>query len=647
MVGSNTNQLARADQLIVKGKYEEALQIVETLEKSNGLKAKEQISCQICKSTIFNKIGKYNLALELLELTSQESMNKNFLYLSMDTIIEKAYSLWRLGRLNQALETLKQNEEILETIRNGNSKEIKKRKASIAKLKGVIFQSKGNHGKALEFYTESQAIWIELEDKKEISTILNNIGVLHRTKGELDKALEYYEQSLPIYKELGNDDDIATSLNNIGNLYMYKGEIDKALDYFKQCLKLWEGIGNEQYTALVLCNIGDIYQQRGDWETATLYYKESLYLRERIGNKADIVLSLYGLVTVSLDAQMKERAKRYLDRIIRINNKETNEFIDQICRIAEAHFLKLSTRMKDKVRAQELFQEILEEDVLDHSLTITALLNFIELLLEELKMSGDQELLDLIKSMVDSLSEIADHQNSFTLLARTYLLQSQLALIDLDLVQARILLTQAEQIADDKNLKHLAMKISNEHDVLLEQLSDWEDLISKNASLKDRLELTRFGELMVSLSNKGDVEFPQLINEEPVMLLILADSGTPLYTKNFLEGSQLDGVLIGGFLAAIINFCKETFSSQGSVERIKHQEYTVLIKPKKPLFFGYVIRGQTYSASQKLEAFSKIIGTSTSVWEELIKSIKSSRALVSDSKIMIEEIAKMIFPSKR
>ena len=152
---------------------------------------------------------------------------------------------------------------------------------------------------------------------------------------------------------------------------------------------------------------------------------------------------------------------------------------------------------------------------------------------------------------------------------------------------------------------------------------------------------------MVSLSNKGDVEFPQLINEEPVMLLVLAESGTPLYTKNYLEGSELDGVLVGGFLAAIINFCNETFSSKGSIERIKHQEYTLLLKPKKPLFFSYVIKGQTYAASQKLEAFSKIIGTSTSVWEDLISAKKCSKALETNSKKMIEDIANMIFPSKR
>ncbi|MCE7741558.1 MAG: tetratricopeptide repeat protein [Candidatus Heimdallarchaeota archaeon] len=647
MVGSNSSQLDRADQLIVKGKYEEALHLVETLEKSEKLPTKEQLSCQVCKSTILNKLGKYSQALELLESTSQRSKTNNLYFIHMDAIIEKAYSLWRLGRLNQALEILKQNDEILSSIERKEKKEVKKRQASTIKLKGVIYQSKGNHEKALELYSESLKIWNVLNDQKEISTILNNIGVLYRTKGELDKALEYYDQSLTIYKEIGNEDDIATIVNNIGNIYLYTGEIDKALDNFKQCLRLWESTGNNQYTALVLCNIGDIYQQRGDWETSTLYYKESLYLREKIGNKADIVLSLYGLVTVSLDAQMKERAKRYLDRILEIQREDKSDFIDQISRVAEAYYLKSSSRMKDKVRAQELFQGILEEDVLDHSLTITALLNFIELLLEELKMSGDQELLDLIKNMIESLSEIAEHQNSFTLLTKTYLLQSQLALIDLDLVKARILLTQAEQIAEDKNLKHLAMKISNEHDVMLEQLSDWEDLINKNACLKDRLELTRFGELMVSLSNKGDIEFPQLINEEPVMLLILADSGTPLYTKNFLEGSELDGVLVGGFLAAIINFCNETFSSKGSVERIKHQEYTVLLKPKKPMFFGYVIKGQTYAASQKLEAFAKIIGTSTSVWENLIKAMKCSKALVSDSKIMIEDIAKMIFPSKR
>ena len=150
--------------------------------------------------------------------------------------------------------------------------------------------------------------------------------------------------------------------------------------------------------------------------------------------------------------------------------------------------------------------------------------------------------------------------------------------------------------------------------------------------------------IMENPTTSGEFLLSQSLNQD--MLLILAESGTPLFTKNYLEGSELDGILIGGFLAAIISFSKETFSSEGSIERIKHQEYTVLLKPKQKFLFSYVIKGQSYSALQKLEAFTKIISTSTSVWDDLNNVLKTSKTITPASRTMLDEIAKMIFPSK-
>ena len=642
----SSQELERAQQLVLEGKYNKALQVVGTIEKRKKLSSKEQLNCKILKSSIFNKLGKYEKALGLAEVALKECRNRKNHLLGTDAVIEIAHSFWRLGEFDKSLSIISDNDKFFAKLKQQKNSKLKYKEAIVLRLQGVVYHSKGELSKAQKLYKRSLDLWEKIGDKKEISTIMNNLGVLYKTKGELHKALEYYENSSKLCYEIGNKDDIATSLNNIGNVFRLQGELEKALENYKQSLSYWEEFGNKQFISLSLCNIGEIYQQKGDYDTAVYYFKKALNLREEIGNKQEIALNLFYLISVSLDAKEKRRAERYFIRLKEINGLDTDKIVFQIYRLAEAMILKTSNRMRDKVQAQELLREIIEEEIVDHSLTVLALLNLCELLLEELKITGEKEILEIVKPIVNSLDEIAKQQQSHNLLVKINWFKSQLALMNLDLKKARELLSNAQSIAEKKGLRRLAMNISSDHDELLNQLSKWEELISKNASLKDRLEFAQLGELVIKQMKRKEVDIPEITNEEPIMLLILSESGTPLFTKNYLEGSELDGILIGGFLAAIISFSKETFSSEGSIERIKHQEYTLLLKPKQKFLFSYVIKGQSYSALQKLEAFTKIISTSTSVWDDLNSVLKTSKTITPASRTMLDEIAKMIFPSK-
>jgi len=64
----------------------------------------------------------------------------------------------------------------------------------------------------------------------------NNIGLVYNSKGEYDKALEFYQKSLEInlISLPPNHPDLATSYNNIGLVYNSKGEYDIALEFFQK-----------------------------------------------------------------------------------------------------------------------------------------------------------------------------------------------------------------------------------------------------------------------------------------------------------------------------------------------------------------------------------------------------------------------------
>ncbi len=113
-------------------------------------------------------------------------------------------------------------------------------------------------------------------------------------------------------------------------------------------------------------------------------------------------------------------------------------------------------------------------------------------------------------------------------------------------------------------------------------------------------------------------DIPHLKPEKPETFLIMEESGQIIFSHNFNPERRLNEQLIGGFLAAINSFGKETFSASGSIERIKHQEHTLLLNAEENLYFCYIFQGQSYSALEKLSSFIKKTKKNPEMWNSLI-----------------------------
>jgi hypothetical protein len=260
--------------------------------------------------------------------------------------------------------------------------------------------------------------------------------------------------------------------------------------------------------------------------------------------------------------------------------------------------LKCSSRARDRVKAEEYFEEIITSEKAHDELKTEAMLNLCDSKLVELKVSKDRELLDEVKNLANNIMELAKKQNSMLLYAETYWFLSQIALIELDYESAKHLLLQAQLTAEKWDIRNLALKIALEHDKLLEKFDLWERLVRNNASLAERIELVdieNFFTIIQDTKLEG-----KIIPEEPIMFMFLKKSGTPLYSRQYLKEDKLDDSLVSGFLAAINAFAKETFSSSGPIERIKHNNYTIIIQNFNPFIVCYIFYGQSYSALQRM-----------------------------------------------
>ncbi|MHA1480268.1 MAG: hypothetical protein ACTSQZ_02440, partial [Candidatus Thorarchaeota archaeon] len=310
-------------------------------------------------------------------------------------------------------------------------------------------------------------------------------------------------------------------------------------------------------------------------------------------------------------------------------------------RVAQALILKKSKSPRKRAKAEEILEQVAREDVIDIVATTDALLALCSMLLEDLRLSGDKEVLQDVKNFVNQLSEIAQKQHSYWLLAESYWLQSQIALAELKRKEALKLLSQAQFIAEGHGLTELASKISMEYDSLLDQEESWEQLAERDAPLTERLGAAHINEQLERMVKKEGVEVQNLEEEEPIQfLLVAAAGGVNLVTKSFQPGIAMDESLVSGFLSALSSFSEEVFSQ--SLDRVRIGEYTMLMQYEEPFLFCYVFKGQSYSAIQKMSKFMEVLRSEISLKQALVRTIKTG-AINQAATTSVEEVLTQVF----
>ncbi|MCC8483773.1 MAG: tetratricopeptide repeat protein, partial [Rickettsia endosymbiont of Labidopullus appendiculatus] len=175
---------------------------------------------------------------------------------------------------------------------------------------GLVYYSKGQHDKAIEYYTQSleiKKLIYKDQPHPSIADSLNDLGVIYKDKGQDDKAIEYYTQSLEMRKLIYKDQphpSVAASLNNLGVTYKDKGQHDKAIEYYTESLEMRKLIYKDEPHLSVagsLHNLGLVYYSKGQYDKAIEYYTQSLEMRKLIYKDQphpDVAVSLNNLGAV-------------------------------------------------------------------------------------------------------------------------------------------------------------------------------------------------------------------------------------------------------------------------------------------------------------------------------------------------------------
>jgi len=283
-----------------------------------------------------------------------------------------------------------------------------------------------------------------------------------------------------------------------------------------------------------------------------------------------------------------------------------------------------------------LFEQVVNENITSFELTIIALLNLCDMLLSELRTSGNEQIMSKIKEYSDMIQEIAKDQGSYWLQAETYWLQSQVSLIELDYERAKRLLTQAQLIAEDKGLLLLARRISSEFDALLEEQETWTKRGGEETPIAERVKAAHIDELVGRMAKMQEADAPELVKEDPVQfLMVAAYGGFNLVSIEFQEGFKVDESLVSGFLSALTTFSDEVFAMP--LDRIKVGDYIMLMRAELPFLFCYVFKGESYSAMQKMTQFIEALQADAQLWKSLETTVTSGK-VDNQAKSVVEQI---------
>ena len=638
-------ELKQAEQLMNEGKYDEALLLMDNLEGRNDITDSDQLSRYFLISECLTELGNYEEVLKFAEKAYQKSQELRDNLRSIDALEKMAYATMWIGDFEKALNLIEQSEDLLKTLTQCTPLEQEQREASIAFTKGAIYVFQGNANLAIEYIKRSLELRENIGNKQELAESLYGMGLIYSMmKSDLDRALMYAERCQTLAKEINQQRIISLNLQSLGIIYALKGEYKKSIKYTEQSLAIAEKTNNIQMLTSNLGNLAGMFIYQGDFDKALTYLERSLEIAKEMGNNWIISFNFANIIETLVYKGDVERAQRYLEQLEEINDKEDNKTIDLLYRYTKAIVLKTSPRIHNRAKAEKLLKQIIQEEMIQGEVTTNALLNLCELLLDELSTTNEIEVLNEIENFITQLLDIAEKTNSFWILAETYVLQAKLALLTLDLKDARRLLTQAQKIAEKQGMYRLAAKISIEHDELLQKLNIWKNLKKSKEGLSKRIQLAKLSEQIENMVQKRREEGLEISEEEPFTILIVTEGGTSLFSHSFIKEKPFESHLFSGFLTTMDYFIREMFSER--LDRAKFGEYTLLIKSIPPFFVSYIFKGDSYYALQRINYFIDHIQKEESIWQNLMKSYQINKNIHIKEIPLMESLITEIFVEK-
>lgn len=168
----------------------------------------------------------------------------------------------------------------LEALKHLESREAKLTRSDALFNLGVIASAQDQFALALEDYTQSHQIRLELNDTARVADSLGGIGYC-KILLEHDDAQSTLEACLSLRQKIGDEVGVSRVLNSLAVLAHDQGHLIKALEYQQQVLHVQEHFGNPRDLADTLYNLFFLEEKLGNLEAAKQHLQQAVTLLEQ------------------------------------------------------------------------------------------------------------------------------------------------------------------------------------------------------------------------------------------------------------------------------------------------------------------------------------------------------------------------------
>jgi class 3 adenylate cyclase len=231
------------------------------------------------------------------------------------------------------------------------SKGLRKYQGKAYHLYGRIYSEKNDVLRVLKYYNLALKIFEDIDFEDGISNELWQLGLTHYYMGENAKAVELYSRTLDIEMEMKDTMGISGMLTNIGIIYQLEGDYETAINYYTQACEIIEkkeGINN-----VALNRIGEIYIKQKKYDQAQIFFENRLkQIQEgKLGIYYDFVVTncsiLNGLAEVHTKMGNFAKAEDYYMKSHAIATEHSSNYmIGNSEQLIGSHFLQVDQPQK-------------------------------------------------------------------------------------------------------------------------------------------------------------------------------------------------------------------------------------------------------------------------------------------------------------
>ena len=306
--------------------------------------------------------------------------------------------------------------------------------------------------------------------------------------------------------------------------------------------------------------------------------------------------------------------------------QKNNNRIHQRLNLIEALELINRNRIKELSKVRKILGKITKEPVIDFETTILAYLNKFDLLLYETKISDKNLIFEPAEVLIKEIVDFIERRNLISWLAHVYSRYAQLKMLKFEFNEAKIYMLKAEEIATSHNLLRLSYQITNENDKQIRIINQAEKL--KNFDEKSSLlsNSINFDNLITGVGQRNELIKLDQPNEEKIFLTIINKTGVNLFSHKFVKFS--DDVsyeqLIKDFLSTINSVLQGIFSSKQKSNRMLQNEFTFSLKVVESFLIGYVYKGSSIKAQNRINCLIQLIQTDLKIYNQLTDEVNEA-----------------------